>query len=52
MTTLTIYGQWAVYNQHIKDVETQLDTFVIELMPDESWKTPIGFNVTLVKVGD
>jgi hypothetical protein len=50
VTTLTIYGEWAIYNPDIKKVETRLDTFVVELMPDESWKAPTGFNVSVVKV--
>jgi hypothetical protein len=50
MTRLTIYGRWAVYNADIKTVETRLDQFEVELMPDESWKAPAGFNVSVVKV--
>ena len=50
MTTITVYGQWAVYDESTKRVETRLDKFDVELMPDESWKAPTGFNVSVVKV--
>lgn len=50
MTVLTIYGEWAVYDKLTKKVETRLDTFIVELMDDEDWKAPTGFNVSVVKV--
>lgn len=52
MTTLTVYGEWAIYNKDIKKVETRLDTFAVELMDGEDWKAPTGFNVSVVKVND
>ena len=52
MTTLTVYGQWSVYNKDIKKVETRLDKFDIELCDAETWKAPTGFNVSVVKVNE
>ena len=52
MTTLTIYGQWSIYNRDIKKVETRLDKFDIELCDAETWKAPQGFNVSTVKVNE
>jgi hypothetical protein len=50
MVTLTIHGEWATYNADTKKVDTRLDKFVVELMNDESWKAPTGFNVSVVSI--
>lgn len=50
MTVVTIYGEWAVFNAETKKVDTRLDQFIVELMDDEDWKAPTGFNVSVVKV--
>jgi hypothetical protein len=52
MTTLTVYGQWATYDEATKKVETRLGKFVVELMDEESWKAPTGFNVTTVRLNE
>ena len=52
VTTLTIYGQWAIYNKDIKKVETRPDKFNVELIDAETWKAPTGFNVSVVRVNE
>lgn len=52
MTTLTIYGEWAIYNTATKKVDTKLDKFAVELMDGEDWKAPTGFNVSVVKLNE
>jgi len=52
LTTLTIYGEWAVYNTDTRKVDTKLDKFTVELMDGEDWKAPTGFNVSVVKPSD
>lgn len=50
MTTLTIYGIQTHYDPKSKRTDSELTKFDIDLMDAETWKAPLGFNVTTIKV--
>lgn len=52
MATLTIYGVQTNYDPKTKRTDSELRTLEIELAQMESWRAPLGFNVTTIAVGN
>lgn len=50
VATLTIYGEQTTYDPKSKRTDSELRKLVIELCKFESWRAPLGFNVTGIEV--
>lgn len=50
MAILTIYGVRTNYDPKLKRSKSAPDKLEIELSQLESWRAPLGFNVTEIKV--
>jgi len=50
MIVLKIYGEQTTYDPNTKRTDSELRKLEIELAKLDSWRAPLGFNVTGIEV--